>query len=215
MSLFKTVSKEELEAVRKVGFARDSTEHRHFPLSHRWIVRNVMPLNFESYCALVTPWRAYDGKRSHPEEGGAFYGLAAVYEYLGRPVPSPLTLERWHDDFQVIEQAKLLPPPFRVIMDRFSRHTDVIYVRCYTGVNAPVFNWKIEREVFFALDDPFREMPQPLSDFQIFPPGAGWFIHHHDLEPILYLAGPAALVNELERTLGDQIVRLTLDDRYY
>ncbi len=215
MSLFKTVAREELEAARPVEFACGHFESRHFPTDHRWVVRNVMPTSFESFCAIVTPWRAYDGAQSHPDEDDFFEELSAAYRYFGRSVPHPLSLDRWHEDFQIIEQAKILAPPFRMIMDRFSRHTNTIYVRCFTGVNCPVFNWKIDRELFFALDDPFREMPQPLSDFQIFPAGAHWLIHAHDLEPILYLAGPEALVDELGRTLGDRIIRLTLDDRYF
>jgi len=215
MSLFKTVAKEELEAARPVQFAVDHFECRSLPSDHRWTLRNVMPVNFESICAVVTPWRAYDGTGSHPSGDSCFEGLTAAYEYFGRPVPSELGLDRWHEDFQIIEQPKIVTPEFRLIMDRFSCKTNAVYVRCFTGVNSPVFNWKIERELFFALDDPFREMPESLSDFQIFPTGASWFIHAHDLEPILYLAGPEALVEELRSTLGDQIVRLTLNDRYY
>jgi len=215
MSLFKTVAKQELEAARPVQFAFDHFECRDFPQDHRWILRNVMPLNFESFCAVVTPWRAYNGGESHPSGDSYFEELTAAYRYFGRPVPNALSMDRWHEDFQIIEQSKILTPQFRLIMDRFSRQTNTIYVRCFTGVNGPVFNWKIERELFFALDDPFHEMPEALSDFQIFPAGARWFIHAHDLEPILYLAGPEALVDELWRTLGDQILRLTLDDRYY
>jgi hypothetical protein len=174
-----------------------------------------MPLNFERICAVVTPWRSFDGIRSHPQDDGCFEDLPAAYKYFGRPVPTDLGLDRWHEDFQIIEQPKILTPRLRVIMDRFSRETSAIYVRCFTGVDRPVFNWKIERELFFTLDDPIHEMPEPLSDFQIFPSGARWFIHAHDLEPILYLAGSEALVAELRKALGDRVLSLTLDDRYY
>jgi hypothetical protein len=205
----------EIEQARRAQFALDHYENRRISQGHRWLVRDVMPLNFERICAVVTPWRAYVGDRSHPQEDDWFEGLAAAYKYFGRPVPNDLGLDRWHEDFQIIEQAKILTPGFRVIMERFSRQTNTIYVRCFTGVDRPVFNWKIERELFFALDDPFHEMPESLSDFQIFPANTPWFIHAHDLEPILYLAGPEALVHELREALGDRVLSLTLDDRYY
>jgi|GEM_PF-3188255 len=215
MSLFTTVAKEELEAARPVQFAFDHFESRDFPQAHRWIVRNVMPLNFDSLCAVVTPWRAYDGGESHPTGDGCFEDVTAAYDYFHRSIPSQLGLDRWHQDFQIIEQAKILSPQFRVVMDRFSRQTNTVYVRCFTGVDAPIFNWKIDRELFLALDDPFHEMPESMSDFQIFPAGARWFIHAHDLEPILYLAGPEDLVGELSNALGGRVFRLTPDDRYY
>lgn len=217
MSLFKTVTATELEQARTVEFARDSFEHRPFTLSLRgWILRNVMPINFEAYGAVITPWKASDGERIHPLGSGSnFRGLTEGYRYFGREVPRQLDLERWHDDFRIIEQAKTLPPLFRAIIDRCSDHVGAIYVRCYPGFDTPVFNWKIERNIFFALDDPFNEMPHPRTDFQVFPEGAQWFIHHHDTEPIIYVAGSADLVDKLSGALDDQFVRLGLADRYY
>ena len=217
MSAFKVVSSAELDSACTVQFAQDSFVHGAVRLSPQgWIVRNVLPINFDAYGAVVTPWKTSDERGFHPPgTGNNFTGVAEAYCYFSREVPRPVTLDRWHDDFCVIEQEKTLPALFRSIMDRVSSHVQVIYVRCYADFDAVVFNWKIDRALFFALDDPFLEMPYPRTDFQIFPEGGGWFIHHHDTAPIMYLAASERVVAELAGLLHDQFIRLSLDDIYY
>jgi hypothetical protein len=117
-----------------------------------------------------------------PGIGNNFTGLAEGSRYFGREVPVRLTLDRWHEDFQVIaKQAKVLPALCRAIMERFFLHVETLYVRCYAGRNEPVFNWKIERELFFALEDPFWEMPYPRSDSKYFPARTRfvYFVHSY------------------------------------
>ena len=100
-------------------------------------------------------------------------------------------------------------------MDRASSDADALYIRCHAGRDDEIFNWKIERALFFALEDPFFEMPNSGTDYQIFPQGANWYLHHHDTEPIIYLGGSADLLNRLAVALNDQFVPLELEDRYY
>lgn len=215
MSLFESVSASELDAARCLEFDAESVEYRRFAPPHRWVIRNVMPINFQSYCAVVLPWTAYEHGRAHPGGGEYFRGLARAYQYFDRVVPDDLDLDNWHRDFRITEQVRIVPVPFRAVMNTASRAWDTVYVRCDPGFGDPVCNWKIDRELFFTLDDPFTEMPSPREYFEIFPRGAAWFLHHHDTEPILYLAGSAELTDEIGRVLGDQFVRLSLDDRYY
>ena len=66
--------------------------------------------------------------------------------------------------------------------------------------------------IFLELSDPFAEMPCPLGSFGIFPRGAFWYLHHRDDAAILYLAGSALLVDQLEGVCSDRFFRLTLDD---
>jgi hypothetical protein len=61
MSVFKTVTPSELERARRVQFARDSFEHDPVLVPQRgWIIRNVMPINFEAYGTVITPWKTAD-----------------------------------------------------------------------------------------------------------------------------------------------------------
>jgi hypothetical protein len=69
--------------------------------------------------------------------------------------------------------------------------------------------------LFLELTDPFVEMPQPFGTFGIFPRGVSWYLHHRDDMPAVYLAGPSALVAELEQAFPKRLIRLMLEDRYY
>jgi|SoiMethySBSTD1v2_1073268.scaffolds.fasta_scaffold187139_3 hypothetical protein len=214
-SLYKAISAAELEAARTVRFDKSFHEYPFRGPAEAWRIRRVLPVDFEAYGALVLPWRAYletstgswNRVRDEP-----FDSISEAYTYLGRPVPSPLTLDIWKSDFRMIEYTRTVPPLARSALGQFSRDADAIFIRCH-GVER--HDWAIDRELFLALPDPFVEMPQPFGDFAIFPRGVPWFIHHRDDESILYLAGSAALIARLESACPEQFVRLTLDDYYY
>jgi len=215
-SLYESIDGSELDAVRSVQFGDRFYEHDDGGprQGESWKVRHCLPTNAQAYCAFILPWHAYldgtSGWRSVRDV--PFESIAEAYEYLGMPIPHPLTLDSWKTDFKMLETTRELPPLARFVLDRFSRNADAIFVRCH---HVEVHNWRIDRALFHELPDPFLEMPQPFGTFGIFPRGASWYLHHRDDEPMVYLAGSSALVAELEQACPGRVVHLTLEDRYY
>src|SRR5437879_9751510 len=106
-----------------------------------------MPMNFESYCAVVTPWRAHVDGRSL-----VFEDFDHAYALFEKPRPANLTLEGWHDDFQILEFSHELPALLRDLLRKFSRDARSVFVRCDHGGETNY--WKIERDIFLELSDP-------------------------------------------------------------
>jgi len=213
-SLYKPVGGAELEAARTVRFDNSFYEYPFRGPAEAWRIRHCLPVGLEAYGALVLPWRGYLETSTgwHRLRDEPFEGIGEAYTYLGRPVPSPLTLDAWQSDFRILEDVRTLRPLARSALDHFSRDADAIFVRCH---HVEIHNWVIDRGLFLALSDPFVEMPQPFGTFGIFPRGVPWFIHHRDDASILYLGGSGALLARLESACPEQFVRLTLDDYYY
>ena len=196
-------------------FSEGFYESRYSREAEAWKIRHCLPIDAEAYCALVLPWRAYvEGATGWKEvRDEPFEGIAEAYEYLAKPVPRPLTLDVWHTDFRIIEDVRVLPPLARSALDQFSCGADVVLIRCHH--DPEIHNWKIDRALFLELPDPFSEMPQSFGTFGIFARSGPWYLHHRDDEPMVYLAGPSALVSKLEQGSPGLVVRLTLDDYYY
>ena len=175
----------------------------------------LVAIDAEAYCAFVIPWKAYVEGASGwlPVREEPFDAIPEAFECVGLPVPNPLTLDAWHADFKMIEQERVVPPLVRAALDRYSGGADAAFVRCHHGEE--VYNWKIERALFFELPDPFAELPQPFGTIAVFPRGAAWFMLNRDDEPILYLAGRAELVRALDRLSPGRVVHLWPGDRYY
>ena len=214
-SLYESVDPAEVDAARTMRFDDGFYENRYSRKAEAWRIRHCLPIDAQAYCALVLPWRAQVKAASgwHDVRDYPFDGISEAYAYLGKPVPSPLTLDSWHADFRVTEDVRVVPPLARSALDQFSRTTDVVFIRCHH--DGDIHNWKIERALFLELPDPFTEMPQPFGSFGIFPRGGPWYLHHRHDEPVIYVGGPSALVSRLEQTCSGRLVRLTLDDYYF
>lgn len=215
-SLYTSIDSTELDAARRLQFGDGFYEHEHGGprQGESWRIRHCLPTGAQAYCAFILPWNAHlegtSGWQSVRDD--PFESIADAYEYLKMPLPRPLTLDSWHTDFRIMETTRELPPLARVILDRFSRGADAVFVRCH---HVEVHNWRIDRALFLELTDPFVEMPQPFGTFGIFPRGVSWYLHHRDDMPAVYLAGPSALVAELEQAFPKRLIHLTLEDRYY
>jgi hypothetical protein len=210
-SFYKSISAEELEGARNVRFDKTFYEFPFHGPAEAHKVRHCLPVDFEAYGALVLPWRAVDHE-GHGLAKGPFETIAEAYARLGLSTPKPVTLERWQTDCRVVEDVRTIPPLARSAFDRFSDQADTVFVRCHHN---EVHNWRIESSIFLELSDPFAEMPCPLGSFGIFPRGGSWYLHQHDDQAILYLAGSALLVDQLERICADRFLRLTLEDFYW
>lgn len=207
MQAFRPISKSEFEAERQVSLAPDHCECRSLPSGHAWLLRNVMPVNYDRYCAVLLPWEVcIDGERY------ALETFNAAYTILKRPIPRPLTLTTWHHDFRVSESSREISPILRSLLGRFSKGADLVFVRCS---HVEEYYWTIDRALFLELVDPFWEMPQRFGHFDVFPRGASWYMVHRDDEPLLYLGGSAALVDAVLARLEDRALALGLDDRYF
>jgi hypothetical protein len=209
--LFRSITAEEFKRERTVHLANDHFELQRHDRNQPWIVRNVLPLNYASYCVVSLPWEAtFDGD-SH-----LFFDFGEAYRFLKKPVPQPLTLSRWHADFKLIEANREIPPALRETLSRHAALADLIFVRCSRSLDPPInYHWTIERSMFLELNDPFQEMPYQLGHFDIFPRGAAWYIAHRDDEPLLYVGGSAELVENIFVALPNHALPLRLDDRYF
>jgi hypothetical protein len=208
VSAFLPVERAEFEHARVIDLAEDHHERTELPSNHFWRLRNVMPTNYESYCAIVTPWKAVaDGQSLE------FADFDSAYALFKKPRPARLTLRRWHDDFQILELSHELPGPARDILRRFARNASSIFVRCdhWEGTTY----WKVDLNLFLEFSDPFAEMPQPFGSFDAFPQGSPWYLVRKDDEPLVYIGGPGEMIDALHEAMPEKTVRMTLDDEYY
>ena len=211
MSLFSSITVEEFNRERTVQLADDHFELQRPGRNHEWIVRNVLPIGYERYCAVSLPWEAASDGESH-----LFFGFREAYHFFKRPVPDPLTLSRWHGDFKFVEANREIRPALRGILSRSAESADLVLVRCCRSSDPmDCYYWTTERALFFELTDPFWEMPHRFGHFDIFPRGAAWYMAHRDDEPLLYLAGTARLLDSIHTALPDQALPLRLDDRFF
>ncbi|PYN00298.1 MAG: hypothetical protein DME07_16875 [Candidatus Rokuibacteriota bacterium] len=191
-----------------VDLAEDHHECATLPSSHPWRLRNVMPANYEGYCAIVTPWRAIvDGQSFEFDE------FDAAYTFFKKPRPTPLTLTRWHDDFHILELSHEIPWPARDILRRFSRTASSLFVRC-DHWDGPQY-WKVDLNLVLAFSDPFAEMPQPFGFFDAFPHQSPWYLVRKDDEPLVYFGGSHEMIDVMHDAMPEKTIRMTLDDRYY
>jgi hypothetical protein len=230
-SLYREITAEEFFRERTMRFAPDSPEvtgirfittfHEGFePLrppdpSPDWQsklgpISQVMPLDYQSYAAIVLPFVAYQGQDRHEVEAPA-----EAYRSFGLTLPDPLTLDRLYADFQVIEGPKAVPPLARVVLNRFAGTATTVFVKSAPYGSNEATYWAIERELFFELENPLAEVHNANGLYAIFPAGGAWYVHHPGDTPILYVAGSGDLVTALAQVLNDRLVRLTLSDKYY
>jgi len=168
--LYHEISHEEFLRERTRQFAADSPEVtgiRFVTISHEGSERlntewpsqdwqsnlgpisQVMPLDYESYAGIVLPFVAFRGQERREVDGPA-----EAYSSFGLPRPESLTLDRLYSDFQVIEGCKAIPPLARAVLNRFAETATTVLVKSAPyGENEAAY-WTIERELFFALEDP-------------------------------------------------------------
>src|SRR3990172_3339924 len=165
MSLFRSITAQEFYRERAVQLADDHFDRERPGRNHAWIVRNVMPIAYDRYCAVLLPWQVISDGESHP-----FFGFREAYHFFHKSVPQPLTLSRWHDDFKVFEANREIPAALRGLLNRFAASADLVFVRCCRSADPKDFHyWTIERALFLELSDPFWEMPHRFGHFDIFP----------------------------------------------
>jgi len=211
VSLFRTISAEDFYRERTVRLAEDHFERRRPAKNHGWILRNVMPVAYDRYGVVALPWEVRSDGESY-----VFTGFREGYEFFKKPVPEPLTLTRWHNDFEFLEAERDIPPTLRGLLNQFAASVDVVFVRCSRSADPKdAYYWTIERELFLELSDPFTEMPHHFGHFDIFPRGAPWYLAHRDDEPLLYLAGSARLLDSILAAHPDKALPLGLDDQYF
>jgi hypothetical protein len=174
-----------------------------------------MPLDYESYAGIVLPFVAYRG-----QERREIDGPSEAYQSFGLSLPASVTLDQLYGDFQVVEGCKAIPAVVRAVLDRFTGTATAVLVKSAPYGRDEAAYWTIERELFFALEDPLAEVPHagvpPAGGlYAIFPRGGAWYMHHPGDTPILYVAGSADLVTALSRVLDDRLVRLALGDTYH
>ena len=234
--LYREVTHEEFLRERNRQFAPDSPEvtgirfpeisHEEFERLHAewpsqdWQSRlgpisQVMPLDYESYAAIVLPFVAYREQERREVEGPA-----EAYRSFALSPPESFTLDRLYSDFQVIESGKAIPPLARIVLNRFAEAATTVLVKSAPYGSDVAAYWTIERELFFALEDPFAEVPHagipPAGGlYTVFPSGGAWYMHHPGDTPILYLAGSSDLLTALSRVLNKRLMRLVLSDKYY
>ena len=235
-SLYRQITPEEFSRERARQFAPDSPEVtgiRFVTISHEesdrlraeWAsqdwqsklgpISQVMPLDYERYAAIVLPFVAYRGQERHEVDSPS-----EAYRCFGLPLPASVTLDQLYDDFQVIEGCKAIPGVVRTVLDRFAGTATAVLVKSAPYGWDEAAYWTIERELFFALEDPLAEVPHPGVPpagglYAIFPRGGAWYMHHPGDTPILYVAGGADLVTALSQVLDDRLVRLALSDKYH
>jgi len=208
MSIFLDVERAEFDRERMVDLAEDHHERSKLPSSHLWRLRNVMPTNYDGYCAVVTPWKALvDGQSFEFDE------FDRAYAFFKKARPAALTLRRWHDDFQILELSHDLPGPARDILRRFSRNASSIFLRSDHWEGEQY--WKVDLDLFLEFSDPFSELPQPFGSLDAFPQGAAWYLVRKDDEPLVYLGGPREMIDALSDAMPEKTVRMTLGDQYY
>ena len=205
---FVTISHEEFERLRAERASQDWQ-------SKLGAINQVMPLDYESYAGIVLPFVAYHRQERHEVDGPS-----EAYRSFGLSLPASVTLDQLYADFQVIEACKAIPAVVRAVLDRFAGTATAVFVKSSPYGWDEAAYWTIERELFFALEDPLAEVPHsgvpPAGGlYAVFPRGGAWYIHHPGDTPILYVAGSADLIAALSRVLADRLVRLTLSDRYH
>ncbi len=205
---FVTISHDESERLRAEWGSQD-WQSRLGPISQ------VMPLDYEGYAGIVLPFVAYRGQERHEVDGPS-----EAYRSFGLSLPASVTLDQLYDDFQVIEGCKAIPGVVRAVLDRFAGAATTVMVKSAPYGWDEAAYWTIDRELFFALEDPLAEVPPagvpPAGGlYAIFPRGGVWYMHHPGDTPILYIAGSADLVTALSRVLDDRLVRLALSDKYH
>jgi hypothetical protein len=145
-SLYTSIDSTEFDAARTQQFDDGFYEHEHGGPRHgeSWRIRHCLPTGAQAYCAFILPWHAHlDGTSGWQSvRDDPFESIADAYEYLNMALPRPLTLDSWHTDFRIMETTRELPPLARVILDRFSRGADAVFVRCH---HVEVHNWRIDR----------------------------------------------------------------------
>jgi len=210
--MFRSISEDDFNRERTVRFAEEHFEQRRHGSNHTWIVRDVLPISYEAFCAVSLPWEATFDSESHH----LFFGFREGYHFLKKPVPEPLTLSAWHSDFKFVEANREVPPALRELLNRSAASADLVFVRCSRSQDPrDCYHWAIERALFLELSDPFWEMPYRFGHFDIFPRGAAWYMAHRDDEPLLYIGGSADLINSISAVLPDQALPLQPDDRYF
>src|SRR5437773_9065514 len=143
---FVTISHEEFERLH-AGWPSPDWQSKLGPISQ------VMPLDYESYAAIVLPFVAYQGQDRHEVEAPT-----EAYRSVGLTLPDPLTLDRLYADFQVIEGPKSVPPLARVVLNRFARTATTVFVKSAPYGSNEATYWAIERELFFELETPLAEV---------------------------------------------------------
>jgi hypothetical protein len=205
---FPTISHEEYERLC-AEWASQDWRSRLGPISQ------VMPLDYERYAGIVLPFVAYRGQERHEVDGPS-----EAYRSFGLSLSASVTLDQLYNDFRVIEGCKAIPGAVRAVLDRFAGTATAVLVKSARYGSDEAAYWTIERELFFALEDPLAEVPHagvpPAGGlYAIFPRGEAWYMHHPGDTPILYVAGSADLVTALSRALDDRLVRLALSDKYH
>jgi hypothetical protein len=110
---------------------------------------------------------------------------------------SQKNLERIRAEWRLSESTKSLNETIVHVLTSATDGARWAYIRCWNDPDE--YLWRVDCAEFLGAFDLLKFLPQPFGEYEVTDENATWYLRLRDDSPFIFVAGPAEVVDRLER----------------